>query len=364
MAIYEMHSMMRHTRKTTAYSLVETQLRDELATRRYAVGDRLPTVRELAQRHQCSLTTIQKALGSLQREGVLESRNRKGLFVRAFPATGRNRGRVVCLIPKWDSLQRESFAAQYVLGVTSSAAESGYAVETIPYAYDDTDKIGQVAARVHRDRYAGLLWANPVDLRTLAQLEATGVRVVTSVRYFPMVNVPRTVDNYPTGYVEVAKILLRHGVKRLAIVCGGTLDQTYEPAVQALRQAMAAAGIEIPEGTLCRARCDGLASEDRRVLIRNLVAQRDRWDACWTVAPDALERLFEVIHQEGIDLGNRLLGVQTAKAVPVAGAHIVLETDVQAHGREAFRLLHEWLETGRRPQEVRLPMVCREVAHP
>lgn len=348
---------MRTKDPDSVYSRIADRLRDELATRKRGVGDRLPSVREMARQFGCSIATIQNAMTLLRREGVLESRRQEGTFVRSLPASGQNRGRVICLFPKWDFVERKAFASEYALGVTLAASEQGYAVESLPGATLNDPQ--SVLARLHRDRYAGVLWADPAEHDILAQLEGCGIRVVTSIRHFPAHNLPRTVDDYATAYAQAAGLVFAHGVRRMGLLCNGTDDPTYEPALQELLRALTKAGIQVPSDLVNRARCGGLDGDSRTVLLRHFLAQRDRWDGCWAFAPDILEDLRDIVRKDRIDLGNRFLAVQTIRAVPVHDAHLVLESDPHAHGREAFRLLHEWIETGHRPTETRVPMVCR-----
>ncbi len=347
---------MKSPTSDSAYGRIAEQLRDDLATRKYAVGERLPAIRDLSHRFHCSITTIQRAMELLHREGVLESRQRQGVFIRSLPSRGLNRGRVICLFPKWDWLKEKPFAAQYVLGVTLAASECGYAVESRPYL--SVAEIQEAQAHIHRDRYAGVLWANPAEEGLLTQLVASGVRVVTSLRHFPTLTLPHTVDDFSTGYARAAALLFQRGVRRLGVIACGHDDPTYEPALQILLQEFPKAGIEVPQELICRARCKGLDDTARTVLLRTFLSQRDHWDGCWAFAPGILDQMQHIASTDGVDLDQRVMAVQRIRAAPLRHAHLVMESDVQAHGREAFRLLHEWIETGHRPMESKIPLDC------
>ncbi len=60
---------------------VYLDLRSALDSGEWAVGDRLPAERDLAQRYGCSLITVRHALGELAREGRLERTRGRGTFV-------------------------------------------------------------------------------------------------------------------------------------------------------------------------------------------------------------------------------------------------------------------------------------------
>jgi len=348
--------------KKTEHARISEKIRNELASRLYAVGDSLPTVRELARQFNCSITTIQNALAPLREEGVLESQGRRGMFVRALPAAGQNRGRVICLFPKWGWVEKKPFAAQYVLGVTLAASEHGYAVESLPY--ESGEELLTLRARLHRGHYAGVLWANPASndrfIGMLAQFEAAGTRAVTSIRHFDAISLPRTVDDHAIGYDQAVKHITRRGIRRMGILANGEDDATYEPALQKLIEALRKAGVEVPTDLICHARVTGLPPDGRAILLRQFLAQKERWEGCWAFAPDALDALFQVAKDSHVDLSNRFMAVQTIRAMPIHGANLILESDPLAHGQESFNLLHQWIETGRRPTETLVPMICGE----
>jgi GntR family transcriptional regulator len=64
---------------------VYLDLRGALDAGEMAVGDRLPTERELATRYGCSLITVRRALDELAREGRLERARGRGTFVTPAP---------------------------------------------------------------------------------------------------------------------------------------------------------------------------------------------------------------------------------------------------------------------------------------
>ena len=77
------------------YRQIIDQVRQAVATRDLAVGDGLPSVRQLAAELVLNHNTVAKAYAELVREGVLESRHGRGVFVakrrRVFSAGERKR---------------------------------------------------------------------------------------------------------------------------------------------------------------------------------------------------------------------------------------------------------------------------------
>jgi GntR family transcriptional regulator len=66
---------------TPLYAQLERAIRGAIATGRLRVGDRLPTVRQLAVDLTINANTVAKVYGELERAGVLETRRGVGTFV-------------------------------------------------------------------------------------------------------------------------------------------------------------------------------------------------------------------------------------------------------------------------------------------
>lgn len=70
---------------TPIYAQLERGLRAAIATGRLAIGDQLPTVRELAVQVRVNGNTVARVYTSLERAGVIETKRGVGSFVRATP---------------------------------------------------------------------------------------------------------------------------------------------------------------------------------------------------------------------------------------------------------------------------------------
>ncbi len=81
---------------TPLYAQLERAIRVSIATGRLNVGDKLPTVRQLAVDLKVNANTVAKVYGELERSGVLETRRGVGTFIRregasAYPVPDRER---------------------------------------------------------------------------------------------------------------------------------------------------------------------------------------------------------------------------------------------------------------------------------
>jgi len=67
--------------RTLPYEAVKHSLRERIAAGGWQPGMRLPTERELVQQFGCARMTVHRALGELEREGLIERRQGSGSFV-------------------------------------------------------------------------------------------------------------------------------------------------------------------------------------------------------------------------------------------------------------------------------------------
>ena len=74
------------------YQRLARILFDELATRKYAIGDRLPAERELSLEHGVSRPAVREALIALEVQGYIEVRLGAGAFVRRLPGDEEHQG--------------------------------------------------------------------------------------------------------------------------------------------------------------------------------------------------------------------------------------------------------------------------------
>jgi GntR family transcriptional regulator len=75
------------TDRTPVYAQLERGIRSAITTGRLAIGDQLPTVRQLAVALRVNANTVAKVYAFLERAGVLETRRGVGTFVAARTPT-------------------------------------------------------------------------------------------------------------------------------------------------------------------------------------------------------------------------------------------------------------------------------------
>ena len=70
-----------HTSATPPYEQIRAGIVEQVATRKLTAGDRLPTVRRLAEDLGVAVNTVARAYRELEQQGAIETRGRAGTFV-------------------------------------------------------------------------------------------------------------------------------------------------------------------------------------------------------------------------------------------------------------------------------------------
>lgn len=109
-----------HRHPTPLYAQLERGIRAAIATGRLAIGDQLPTVRELAVELKVNANTVARVYLDLERGGVLQTRRGIGTFVADGPAPA----------PK-KSGQRDPELRALVQRCLDEAAVRGYSADEV-----------------------------------------------------------------------------------------------------------------------------------------------------------------------------------------------------------------------------------------
>jgi GntR family transcriptional regulator len=114
---------------TPLYAQLERAIRVAIATGRLSVGDKLPTVRQLAVDLKINANTVAKVYGELERSGVLETRRGVGTFIRHDGARGPS-------LPDRDRLLAE-LADRFLAGATALGFSEDEAINFLKVRWID-----------------------------------------------------------------------------------------------------------------------------------------------------------------------------------------------------------------------------------
>ncbi|MFA5204238.1 MAG: GntR family transcriptional regulator [Lentisphaeria bacterium] len=259
-------------------------LRRRIVTGEYAPGAQIPLRQSLLEMYGASKGTVQQAVNHLLKEGFLEGRGSKGMFVPAcpphrfqigitFPAVKSDRN-----VP-WDSLWQalEQAAASF------HAADPRYTFK-IYYGMginQDEETKRELLEDIHGDRLAGLLVLEHARIFTLLRQELLKVPVVIFVEAEAATPAkPRPVE-LSHDYVQMFKMAVDHlrsrGRKRIAVVMQAELPTDRLPKFRKiLRNAGVVTRPEWMQGVcLCQESIPWTANVVRGLFSTNLKEKPD-----------------------------------------------------------------------------------------
>lgn len=76
---------MQNPRSLAYYERLALKVKDQVLSGIWVVGDKLPSVREMAQQERLNPNTVAKAYRQLESDGVIEVRPGKGTFIKNSP---------------------------------------------------------------------------------------------------------------------------------------------------------------------------------------------------------------------------------------------------------------------------------------
>jgi len=148
------------------YIEIAEQLRSEILFGKYRVGEKIPTIRELAVKFHVNPQTVNKATAYLASLGYLEPRQGRGSIV-TYPESGsstrngiwmlidRNRSRLLTNLDEVSNYHAKDIYLTYLLIMSRRGLPSGFIVydrETSEVSEDFLDRIGSVSGFVAQGR--------------------------------------------------------------------------------------------------------------------------------------------------------------------------------------------------------------------
>jgi len=327
-----------------------TQLRGEILSGARVPGDQLPSFAEMRRLHGVAPLTTDKIYGELEREGLLERRNGRGIFVKenTRPRTGVIGFCGAGTVER--SGQRSSYYGPLVEGVQGQAARAGYEVLLL-----------NLGSRISWERMDGLLVSQGFA-KDLLNAMPPGMLFVTMIIGWEQH--PRVVPQDEEAMREMTEHLLHLGHRRIAIVSAG--DTGYSvPRLQGYRDAMLQAGITPrPEWRRYVKPVPGEHGffEYGRHMMREWLAQDWADLSCTAIMAyndDAACGVIAALREAGLRVPQDV-SVTGFDGILTPGEPLRLTTarvPLLEIGSRAFENLHGWIEHEIRPENVALPSV-------
>lgn len=230
------------------YQDLARKLIAELASGRYAIGDRLPAERELSLQHNVSRPTVREAVIALEVQGLVEVRVGSGAYVRRLPGKNDVPGFNVTAIELTEArllFEAEAAALAATLITEEGLAELEGLVEAIArenetaHGTEQADRAFHLAiARATRNAAIAEAVERLWDLRALSPESALLHAKARSANIKPVVDEHTAVLNALRAHDPVAaRAAMR---THLAAVLDSLLFATEEQAVAEARRAVQA----------------------------------------------------------------------------------------------------------------------------
>jgi len=223
--------------RITVYDGVLSRLRESIASGDRAGGDFVGTEQELARQNGISRVSIRRATDQLIREGLIERRAGKGLFVRG-PETQK---RVVQVVVPDLAFEQ---CVQIARGAQTLASERGLEVQVYD-AHNQMDRDIEVLSRLPESAAQGALilsWHHPRFTQVLLDLHRQNFPFVLVDEHSPYLEVNSvTADNYDGG-MRVGHALIDYGHRRIGFI-GNMSADTIQSRLEGLRDAIGDRGL-------------------------------------------------------------------------------------------------------------------------
>jgi GntR family transcriptional repressor for pyruvate dehydrogenase complex len=227
------------------YQELARNLLDELASGAYAVGDRLPAERELAQQYNVSRPTVREAIIALEVQGLVDVRVGSGAYVKRLPGKEDKPGFNISAFELTEArlmIEGEAAALAATQISDEEIAELGSLVEAIAHENDNP----QGTERADRKFHLAIARAtrNTAIFNAIEQLwglRATSPEAALLHEKARTANVKPVVDEH-TAILEALRqrnpAAARAAMRtHLSAVLDALLFATEEKALEAARQA-------------------------------------------------------------------------------------------------------------------------------
>jgi GntR family transcriptional regulator of arabinose operon len=228
------------------YYQLRMAILDRIASGEFKPEGAIPSERKLAESYGVSRITVVKALNDLAQEGVLERRQGKGTFVRAFPQQIHIQPSMHNAVGFMAPVLTDPYLFDIVRGIESITSRSGYHLVMI-CSNEDAVHEAQYVLTARQQGLVGLIvypmYGQP-NQDAFEQALTGEVPLVFVDRYYPGLMADRAVFDDENGAYALTRHLLDYGHRRIAFVPWYEFDCTsVQGRLRGYRHALREAGL-------------------------------------------------------------------------------------------------------------------------
>lgn len=276
------------------------------------MDNKLPTIKEIAQRLHVSVSTVSRALNDHPRIGlrtkmqVQKLANELGYEPNAKAISFKQQKSFVVgvILP----FIREEFFSQAISGIETAATESNYTI-LFGQSYDDVEREKTVVEAIRKQRVDGLLISLSKETNKydhLQVLEKYNIPVVYFDRVPPFENVNKVYCNLYKGTIDLVGWLISRGHKRIALINGpdklSASKERLTGYIDGHSRKKLKVDMQLVEKT-------NLSKEETYAAMESLLAQKNR--------PQAVITFNEYVHMDAVQYA-REKGIEVNKDIVFA----------------------------------------------
>lgn len=331
---------------------LKQQLTWLIASSKLKPGDRLPTVRQMAERLAINLHTVRNAYHLLEAEGLLETRPGKGTHVLTFDArlitkrmSLQRSHSVGVILPSWSN----PFYHAFLQGVEEIAQED-QTMLFLCITHDDPGEVLRNFAQLSAKQVDGIL----VVSQDTSELFSAETETVANSIPFVTIDWPGSqgysvqMDLENAGY-QATQHLLDHCHRRVGLVTFMEKVPNIQPVNNGYRRALHEAGIEPDPALIARMPDFTMASGCEGA--RRLLSLPQPPTAIFAIADMLALGVMQAASEAGLRIPQEI-ALTSFNDIPFAGLlHPPLTTvaaPASQMGQEAMRMLQR-LIAGKRP---------------
>ncbi|MBU8901870.1 MAG: hypothetical protein KOO69_03945, partial [Victivallales bacterium] len=264
-------------------------------------------------------------------------------------------GTVMLWIPDWEVYENLTFVSQLSLGVVTQAAAYEWATKS--FTFRSQKSLFARIKEMNLQKYRGLIFGNFDHGLLLSYLKENNVKVITTHRHSPLVDVPRTDDDYKQGFTLLAEEIKLREIKKPFLIAMRANDPTYEPALDILVEVFSNHGIELPKSKIIHLPHGDFFSNETNLILEGIHEEIMASDFLFTFTPNTLQQLVKWFESKQINLKvATTLGTFSILSIPLTEADIVLESNILEHGKQAANMLRVWNLSGKTPKNSTIAM--------
>ena len=283
----------------------------ELQSRNLKLGEKIPSENQFCQASETSIRTVRRALGELEKDGVIFRRQGRGSFLKdlklaSHTGTLKRIGIFFCDL---EFLLRPSFSLM-IKGMEQAAPEFDYALNlfAVGRRFDNTASLSRLANLVPLNEISGAILISPMKKDDIIELRERSLPIVTMHNYKSI-----HTDVASGDFVAAADIglnyLSKNGHRRIGII-GGFEGNRNEAVIlrnalflERCHEIISEKKLDIPCELI---RFSDYSQQDGYRIASEMLKLPNRPTAIFTVDDLLAQGVVEAVRDSGLNIPNNV----------------------------------------------------------